>query len=281
MTKLNRPSEANISSNRIVKLVLFLLLLQVSCFGAVWNLYDSDRSVFLLGLETRNQAIGIFCAILFFWSCYRIFLLFKPHVTKLTIQESSEQRLMQHQFASKYGPLGKTIFAALGLFFAVFFPYAIYSILTGQTVDEFQPHEAILFSIIILILMVWIVGSTLKVAFYQYTVMIDKGAGLIIHERSFLLWSTTSIYRFRDIQFVVSSDRKYINKYLAINVTYGSSNNKTPVYFLYLKPHGRKPILFMESKAWRKIKQKGKDLARLIGCRTYTHPPGSFLGGYW
>ncbi|MHC9509872.1 hypothetical protein [Kangiella sp. M94] len=202
-------------------------------------------------------------------------------MSRINIPEPTKHRIVKHQFASKYGPLVKTTFAVLGLFFAAFLPYLIYAIFTGQTVDEFQPHEAILFSIIILVLMFWIVISTFKAAFYRYTVTIDKKFGLIIHERSFLLWSKTNVYHFRDIQYLVTSDRKYVNKFVAINVTYGGRQNKTHVYYLYLKPHGRKPILFQESTAWPKIKQKGKDLAKLMGCRTYTSPPGSFLRGYW
>ena len=202
-------------------------------------------------------------------------------MSRINTPSPHEHRLVQHQFASKYGPFGKTIFAALGLFFAAFCPYLIFLIFTGQTVDEFLPHEAILFSIIILVTTLWIVISTFKAAFYQYAVTVDKKLSLIIHERSFFLWSKTYVYHFRDIQYVVTSSRKFVNRFVAINVSNGDSHNKTHFYYLYLKPHGKKPILFQESKVWPSIKQKGKELAKLMGCRTYTSPPGSFLRGYW
>ncbi|ACV26083.1 hypothetical protein [Kangiella koreensis] len=202
-------------------------------------------------------------------------------MSQINTPGSPEHRLVQHQFASKYGPLGKTIFTIIGFFSLIFFPYMIYLMLTGQTVDEFLPHEAILFSIILSTVMFWSVISTLKAAFYQYTVTIDKQFDLVIHERAFLLWAKSNVYHFRDIQYVVTSDRKYVNKFVAINVTYGGRHNKTPIYYLYLKPHGGKPILFQESKVWEKLKKRGQELAELVGCRTYTSPPGSFLRGYW
>lgn len=200
---------------------------------------------------------------------------------RINTPDSPEHRLVQHQFASKYGPLGKATFTIAGLFSLIFFPYMIYLLYTGQTVDEFQPREAILFSIILLTVMFWSVISTLKAAFYQYSVTIDKKFGLIIHERSFLFWSKSDVYHFRDIQYVITSSRKFVNKFVAINVSYGDRHNKSYFYYLYLKPHGRKPILFQESKVWEKLKKKGKELAQLMGCRTYTSPPGSFLRGYW
>ncbi|GAA4363086.1 hypothetical protein GCM10023151_17900 [Kangiella marina] len=241
---------------------------------------DRGKLVFL-GQDTENQIFSVFCLGIILWACYGIYRVYHPTFKPLAEAEEIPTDLIIKQYSSKYGVLGKTIFLLLAVLSTVLFPTMIYMMATGQTEDHMPPLETLLFSIIFVTVMLWSTISTLKAAFYQYTVTIDPLLNVLIHERSFLFWSTSATYSFDDVQYVIPSPRKFMNRYVAFQVSYGGKHNKTYMYYIYIKPYNTSPILFLESKSWLEVEEKAQELASLLGCKTYTLPFNKWISTYW
>lgn len=279
---MQQPENTPEPTSNTYKLIALLLIMAVFCGFIVLSLYESDRGAFVFsGQDTDNQVFSIFCVCIVLWCCYGIFRVYHPKSTPVPKAEEESNHLMIEQYGSKYGVLGKTIFLLLAILSMVLFPTLIYMMATGQTEDNIPPLETLLFSIIFVIVMLWSTISTLKAAFYQYTVTIDPLLNLLIHEKAFLFWSSRVTYNFNDVKYVMPSHKKFLNKYVAFNVSYGDRHNKTYIYYIYIKPYNTSPILFLESKSWREIEEKAQELAQLIGCGTYTPNTNNFMGSYW